>query len=133
MIKYEFEGKITRAYFVYRDGEEVPWFIPIIKDLKNTFGIVIVSHELYPKIFNFVKNQPWDATVVCKGSDRFCLVRGREMAKKKLLKRYYICLFKCRDMVITYYEHKVNEAIKKAQLGKLANKIYDLEDELRND
>lgn len=131
MIKYEIEGNTTKAYFVDSTGQEVLWFLHLANDLKNTFDISIADHELYRKFFDYVMNQPWYATVTCKGGDKFCPIMGKEMAKKKLLKRYYTCLFKCRDMVITYYEQKTDEVIKKAQLGKLACKIYDLEEELR--
>lgn len=131
MIKYEIEGNTTKAWFINKHEVEVSWFFALAKDLKKMFGINILNHELCHKFYNYVMNMPWYAIVTCKGGDKFCPVMGKEMAKKKLLKRYYICLFKCRDMVIAYYEQKTDEAIKKAQLGKLACKIYDLEDELR--
>lgn len=130
MIKYSIEGNTTRAWF---DNKYIGdnWFIPISNDLEKRFDIHLYNHELYNKISNYICSQPWYATVTCKGGDKFCSIVGKEMAKKKLLKRYYTCLFVCRDMVIQYYSDKYDEAIKKAQLGKLACKIYDLEEELR--
>ena len=130
MIKYNIEGNTTKAWFE-DEWTRNSWYIPISNDLEKRFNIQLYGHELYDKISNYIYSQPWYATVTCKGGDKFCPIMGKEMAKKKLLKRYYTCLFKCRDMVIQYYKNKYDEAIKKAQLGKLANKIYDLEDELR--
>lgn len=132
MIKYEIEGKTTKAYFVdSSNGQKVSWFLQLVNDLGRTFGIEICDHELFDKFYDFVMRQPWYATVTCKEDDKFCPLVGREMAKKKLLKRYYNCLFRCRNMIITYYKQKVDNAIKKAQLIKIAKKIYDLENELR--
>ena len=130
MIKYSIEGNTTKAWFEdkWTGGS---WAINIFNDLEKRFNINLYGHELYDKINNYIYSQPWIAEVTCKGGDKFCPILGKEMAKKKLLKRYYTCLFKCRDMVIQYYSDKYNEAIKKAELGKLACKIYDLEDELR--
>lgn len=130
MIKYEIIDNTTMAWFEDKYGY-INWVSPIFADLRKKFSIEVSSLDCFDKIYDYIHSMPWVATVTCKGGDKFCPIVGKEMAKKKLLKRYYICLFKCRDMVIAYYEQKTDEAIKKAQLGKLACKIYDLEEELR--
>ena len=53
-----------------------------------------------------LSSQPHDATVVCKDNCP-CEAMGKEMAKKKLLKRYYNALMHCNWIVYNYHNEKL--------------------------
>lgn len=125
MIKYQIEGNITKAYF------DKSWKEMILHTLEVQYGRHCINKRVKKEITSYVSSQPHDATVVCK-DDFPCEAMGKEMAKKKLLKRYYNALKHCHWIVYNYHNEKLKtvSATFCKQLDKITTKIDDYVDTL---
>lgn len=101
IYKIDKEKGITEASF------DAPWDKTIVYTIRKQFGNQYVNAVLKKKLVYYICTQPWVATVTCK--EDFDEARGKEMAKAKLLKRYYHALYKCYKMVSDYHKHKAEE------------------------
>ena len=114
MIKYivNKEEGTTKAYF------KDPWGKSIIHTIGKQFGKKYLNSDLKKRLLHYISSQPNDAIVTCK--EDFDENKGKEMAKAKLLKRYYHALYKCYRMVSDYHKNRAEEA--KAMFVHFASK-----------
>lgn len=120
MIKYQIEGNTTKAYF------DNPWKEMILHTLEVQYGRHCINKRVKKEITSYLSSQPHDATVTCK-DDFPCEAVGKEMAKKKLLKRYYNALFQCNWIVYNYHKEKLKavSATFCKQHDSITIKLYD--------
>jgi hypothetical protein len=120
MIKYQIEGNTTKAYF------DKPWKEMILHTLEVQYGRHCINKRVKKEITSYLSSQPHDATVVCK-DDCPCEIMGKEMAKKKLLKRYYNALMHCNWIIYNYHNEKLRtvSATFCNQLDSISTKLDD--------
>jgi len=124
MIKYRIEGNTTIAYF------DISWKQAILHTLEVQYGKHCINKVVKAEILYYLASQPQNAKVVCK--EKPCELIGKEMAKTKLLKRYYNALKHCHWIIYNYHNNKLKEvnAVFCKHLDKITTKIDDYVDTL---
>ena len=124
MIKYTIVNNVTTAEF------DIPWSKAILHTLEKQYGKHCINKVVKAEILSYLSSQPHDASVVCKEVP--CELIGKEMAKTKLLKRYYNTLKHCHWIIYNYHNEKLKgvNAVFCKQLDKVSTKIDDYIDTL---
>lgn len=121
MISYLINGNTTYAVF------NVSWGDAIVHTLEVQYGKHNINKTIEAKIRNYIASQPNYAKVTLKKDDTYDETKGKEMAKKKLLKRYYNALIHCHWIVYNYHNNKLREVnmIFCKQLDSINTKLDD--------
>jgi hypothetical protein len=97
------KGNTTYAVF------DISWYDAILHTLEVQYGKHCLNKVIKHEICTYIASQPNYAKVTLRKGDTYDETKGKEMAKKKLLKRYYNALIHCHWIVYNYHNNKLRE------------------------